>query len=103
MSKTRLPRRKMLRSIVVIHDDHRYTVQIRNIGVRGAMLVGLWHVPEGTELTIELSPDYRFKAVARWSHDDRTGVHFDRDIDLDNLVQSKNPEMQRRVGSTRAA
>ena len=103
MSKTRLPRRKMLRSIVVIHDDHRYTVQIRNIGVRGAMLVGLWHVPEGTELIIELSPDYRFKAVARWSHDDRTGVHFAKDIDLDNLVQSKNPEMQRRVGSTRAA
>ena len=103
MSKSRLPRRKMLRSIIVIHDDHRYTVQIRNIGVRGAMLVGLWHVPEGTELIIELLPDYQFKAVARWSHDDRTGVQFAKDIDLDHLAQVKGLETQRKVGYSRAA
>lgn len=103
MSKSRLPRRKMLRSIIVIHDDHRYTVQIRNIGVRGAMLVGLWHVPAGTELIIELLPDYQFKAVARWSHDDRTGVQFAQEMELEHLAQVKGPETQCKVRSSKAA
>ena len=103
VTKSRLPRRRMLRSIVVIHEQHRYEVQIRNMGSRGAMLVGLWHVPEGTELVIELSPRHKIRAVARWSHDDRTGVHFANDIDLDNLVQGKGLEKQRKISSSKAA
>ena len=99
MTKSRLPRRKMLRSIVVIHGEHRYDVQIRNMGPRGAMLVGLWHVPEGTELIVELSPQHRVKAVARWSHDDRTGVKFAFDVDINNLLQAGGGDRQDFGGS----
>ncbi len=66
---SRPSRRKMLRSISVIHDDHKYDAQIRNISGSGALIIGLWNVPIGTEFLVEFTPIYRVMAKARWSHE----------------------------------
>ncbi|MCX7864421.1 MAG: PilZ domain-containing protein, partial [Novosphingobium sp.] len=55
---------------------HRYNGTIRNISTTGAMIEGLWNVPEGTEFSIHLSPGYVVKAQTRWCKEDRMGVEF---------------------------
>ena len=82
---SRAPRRKMLRSVKVIHAEYEYDAQIKNISSNGALIFGLWNVPVDTEFVIELSPDYRCKARSRWSLEDQMGVQFEKEIDLDRL------------------
>jgi len=83
---SRPPRRKMLRSVALLHDNYRYDAQIRNISGRGALIIGLWQVPAGTEFIVEFSPNYRSRGVAQWSEDENMGIEFEEAIDFDKLA-----------------
>lgn len=87
---SREPRISMLRSVVLHHDGQRYVGRIRNISSGGAMIEGLWNVPEGTPFLIELGSGLTVEATARWSVEDRMGVRFECPIDL-RMVQSAVP------------
>ena len=82
---SRQQRKTMLRTIAVHHEGHIYTGRIRNISATGALIEGLWHVPEGTLVAVEFSDNQSVNAVARWSKDDRMGVEFTGAIDLASL------------------
>ncbi|EQB13773.1 hypothetical protein L288_02115 [Sphingobium quisquiliarum P25] len=79
---SRPERKTMLRTVNVLHDGHSYTARIRNISATGAMIEGLWNVPEGTIFAIEFSESLSVNATSRWSLDDRMGVEFAAPIDL---------------------
>ncbi len=87
---SRSSRISMLRSVGLVHDGQRYVARVRNISSGGAMIEGLWNVPEGTAFGIELADGLAVEAVARWSVDDRMGVRFEHPIDL-RMVQSAAP------------
>ncbi|WP_336957895.1 EAL domain-containing protein [Sphingobium aquiterrae] len=82
---SRPTRKSMLRSVTVRHDGHRYNGRIRNISSTGALIEGLWNVPEGTLFHIELTDHYVVEARARWSVEDRMGVEFMTGINLEKL------------------
>lgn len=72
----RAPRQTMLRKVVLDHGGQKYDATIRNLSSTGAMIEGLWNVPEGTVFDVLLSAGHVVKATARWSVDDRMGVQF---------------------------
>jgi diguanylate cyclase (GGDEF)-like protein len=78
-------RRTMLRSIAVLHDSHRYACRVRNVSSTGALIEGMWNVPDGTHFFVELAENYVIEAMARWSIDDRMGVEFLSQVDLNRL------------------
>jgi EAL domain-containing protein (putative c-di-GMP-specific phosphodiesterase class I) len=79
---SRPERKTMLRTVAVHHEGHAYTGRIRNISSTGALIEGLWHVPEGTLMAIEFNESLSVNAVARWSREDRMGVEFTSSIDV---------------------
>lgn len=87
---SRPPRMSMLRSVAIFNQGQRYIGRIRNISASGAMVEGLWNVPQGTEFEIELAEGHSVAAVTRWSVDDRMGVQFAQAIDV-RMVQSAAP------------
>ncbi|WP_336968988.1 EAL domain-containing protein [Sphingobium aromaticiconvertens] len=88
---SRPERKSMLRTISVHHDGQVYGARVRNISATGALVEGLWNVPEGTRFAIELAEGQLVQATARWSKDDRMGVEFDEGIDLVTLRTSAVP------------
>ncbi|WP_176592585.1 EAL domain-containing protein [Sphingobium sp. EM0848] len=82
---SRPERKTMLRTVAVHHEGYVYTGRIRNISATGALLEGLWNVPEGTLFAIDFSEGQTVNAVARWSKEDRMGVEFVQSIDLAQL------------------
>ncbi len=74
----RAPRRTMLRKIVLEHAGQHYAGTIRNVSVRGALIEGLWNVPEGTRFRIAISDTLVAEATTRWCVDNRMGVEFDQ-------------------------
>ncbi len=100
---SRPPRRKMLRMVRVIHENHTYEAQIRNISARGALVIGLWNVPPDTEFIVEFSPRYRCKARSRWCQDDRMGLQFYQDIDFELLGGKSAASFSNSLGATKAA
>jgi len=83
---SRPERKSMLRSVVLVHDDHRYPAKVRNISATGALIVGLWNVPDGTDFTVELAEGYAVDATSRWCREDRIGVSFAAAIDFSKLT-----------------
>ncbi|WP_338446187.1 EAL domain-containing protein [Pelagerythrobacter marensis] len=79
----RARRKTMLRKVVLDHDGHRYPGTIRNASHEGAMIEGLWNVPEGTRFRIALTETLSVGATTRWCIDNRMGVQFDRPVPLD--------------------
>jgi diguanylate cyclase (GGDEF)-like protein/PAS domain S-box-containing protein len=82
---SRQTRKSMLRSVTLMHDGHRYNGRVRNISSTGAMIEGLWNVPNDTSFLIELTENYVVEGVARWSVEDRIGVEFLTSINLERL------------------
>ncbi|MES2270456.1 MAG: EAL domain-containing protein [Pseudomonadota bacterium] len=78
-------RKAMLRSVAVTHDGHRYNGRIRNISSTGALVEGLWNVPTGTTFQIELAEGYVLPAQCRWSVEDRMGIEFLVQADLNRM------------------
>jgi len=79
----RTSRQSMLRRVVLSHGGRRYDAMIRNISPGGAMITGLWNVPDGTEFVLELGVGQTITARSRWSRDDYMGVIFDRPLDVE--------------------
>ncbi len=79
----RAPRQTMLRKVVLDHNGQLYNGTVRNISVTGAMIEGLWNVPEGTIFRITLSTDHTVVASTRWCEQDRMGVEFERPLARD--------------------
>ncbi|MEZ5708794.1 MAG: EAL domain-containing protein [Blastomonas sp.] len=90
---SRQPRHKVLRTIGVFHDDYCYKGKIRNISSGGALIEGLWDVPEGTRFEISLAERVRVAAITRWSTGDIMGVQFIQPIDIDRFHQSVPPRV----------
>ena len=82
---SRPERKTMLRTVAVHHEGHVYTGRIRNISATGALVEGLWNVPEGTLFAVELGENHVVNATARWSREDRMGIEFVGGIDLARL------------------
>ena len=73
---------RTFRRIQVESGGYHYEAIVRNLSSRGALIEGLWNVPEGTTLTLELTPGVRLDAEARWSAGNRVGVRFAEAIDM---------------------
>ncbi len=99
---SRSSRRKMLRTVKVIHDNYHYDAQIRNISGTGALVIGLWNVPIGTEFIVEFTPTYRVFAKARWSHESHMGVEFEHPIDQAQLGTKSDQRRQANLGTVAA-
>ena len=83
----REPRVRTFRTIQVESGGHRYEAIVRNLSSRGALLEGLWNVPEGTPLSLEFTPEVRVDGRARWSTESRVGVQFAEAVDTGALVR----------------
>jgi hypothetical protein len=79
------PRRfTMLRKVVLEHDGHHYNGTIRNMSLAGAMVEGLWNVPDGTEFRIALSDSLVVQATSRWSMENRMGIQFAEPLEAED-------------------
>jgi diguanylate cyclase (GGDEF)-like protein/PAS domain S-box-containing protein len=76
-------RQTMLRKVVLEHGGEVYHGTIRNISVTGAMIEGLWNVPQGTNFNVQIGEGHVIAVTARWSQDDRMGVEFAAKLQLD--------------------
>ena len=83
----RAARRTMLRRVVLEHDGARYDVTIRNLSDTGAMLEGLWNVPNGLEMDLNLAETLVMPAAVRWSQEGRVGVEFARRLSPEEYGQ----------------
>ena len=72
----RASRHTMLRKVVLEHGGQLYNGTIRNISATGALVEGLWNVPEGTIFRIAIAEGYSVTATTRWCSEDRLGVEF---------------------------
>ena len=80
----RSPRQTMLRKVVLDHNGQLYNGTIRNISSTGALVEGLWNVPNGTIFNINLSQTHTITATTRWCDDDRMGVEFATPLQRDS-------------------
>jgi len=73
---SRAPRQTMLRRVVLDHHGQLYNGTVRNISTTGALVEGLWNVPNGTIFKIHISDAMVVTATTRWCDEDRMGVEF---------------------------
>jgi diguanylate cyclase (GGDEF)-like protein/PAS domain S-box-containing protein len=88
-AKHRPDRRKLFRSIGVIHENHRYDAILRDLSKAGAKIEGLLEVPVGTKLVLDLGGGQLAVATVRRSQDATQGVEFEQQLindGRDNLV-----------------
>ncbi len=94
-------RQTMLRRVTLEHAGERYDATIRNISRTGAMIHGLWNVPAGTVFNLELGVGQIIAVTARWSADDRTGIAFAKQLDIDDSGRLiLMPEQKRALADT---
>lgn len=106
--RSRAVRQMMLRKVVLDHGGQIYHGTIRNISQRGALIEGLWNVPEGTEFTIALSEKLIVSATSRWCEENRMGVQFTEQLELegngrivglaDHPGEDTSAELSRKIG-----
>jgi diguanylate cyclase (GGDEF)-like protein len=88
-AKHRSERRRVFRSIGVIHENHRYDAVMRDLSKNGAKIEGLLDVPVGTKLVLDLGGGQLAVATVRRSQDATQGVEFEQALvndGRDNLV-----------------
>lgn len=88
-AKYRAERRRVFRSIGVIHENHRYDAVMRDLSKNGAKIEGLLDVPVGTKLVLDLGGGQLAVATVRRSQDATQGVEFEQPLindGRDNLV-----------------
>ncbi len=81
---SRASRHAMLRRVVLDHGGHRYNGTVRNMSLTGALIEGLWNVPQDTIFRIQLSDGHSVTATCRWAGEDRMGVEFSQPLRLDD-------------------
>jgi diguanylate cyclase (GGDEF)-like protein/PAS domain S-box-containing protein len=70
-------RRTQFRKISLIHGDHRYNVRLRNISKTGAKIEGLFGVPVGEQVVLDLGGGQLAVATVRRSEGASQGVEFE--------------------------
>ena len=75
--KYRAERKSVYRKIKLIHDDHVYTVTLRNLSKTGAMIEGLLEVPVDTSVVLNLGGGQLAVAKVRRSDGSIQGVEFE--------------------------
>lgn len=73
----RADRRTEYRRIALVHDDHRYSVVLRNLSKSGALVEGLLDVPVGTDVVLDLGGGQLAVARVRRSEGFVQGVEFE--------------------------
>ncbi|SMQ74757.1 diguanylate cyclase (GGDEF) domain-containing protein [Altererythrobacter xiamenensis] len=73
----RADRRTEYRRIGLVHDDHRYSVVLRNLSKTGALIEGLMDVPVGTDVVLDLGGGQLAVATVRRSMGISQGVEFE--------------------------
>ena len=76
-ARHRADRRTLFRRIGVIHEDHHYTVMLRDLSRTGARIEGLVDVPVGTELVLDLGEGQLVVGTVRRSQDATQGLSFE--------------------------
>ena len=69
-------RKSVLRRVLLENSGHAYEGTVRNMSETGALVEGLWNVPEGTVFQVRLSDELTVRAITRWCEDDRMGIEF---------------------------
>ena len=72
--------RTEFRRIHLIHDDHRYSVVLRNLSKSGAMVEGLLNVPQGTQVVLDLGGGQLAVATVKRSNDYTQGLEFETNL-----------------------
>ena len=75
--KYRAERKSVYRKIKLIHDDHAYTVTLRNLSKTGAMIEGLLEVPVDTQVVLNLGGGQLAVASVKRSEGSTQGVEFE--------------------------
>lgn len=70
----RQPRRSTIQQVTLRHAGETYHATVLNISHGGALIEGLWNVPEGTVFEVVVSEAESARATVRWSSDNRMGV-----------------------------
>ena len=91
----RLPRRSIMRRVVIAHGGERYDGTIRNISQTGVMIEGLWQVPVGITLHLVLTERLTVASTVRWSHDGRIGCQFHMTLSVDEFTSLSGARMER--------
>ncbi|WFL76824.1 EAL domain-containing protein [Altererythrobacter arenosus] len=73
----RADRRTEYRRIGLVHDDHRYSVVLRNLSKTGALVEGLLDVPVGVDVVLDLGGGQLAVATVRRSHGISQGLEFE--------------------------
>lgn len=76
-SHHRAERRSLYRKIGLVHEDHHYTVMLRDLSRTGARIEGLLDVPVGTQLVLDLGEGQIVVCTVRRSQDATQGVEFE--------------------------
>jgi diguanylate cyclase (GGDEF)-like protein/PAS domain S-box-containing protein len=76
-SKQRSDRLSMFRKVSAIHDNHAYSVVVRNLSVTGALIEGILDVPVGTRFVIDFGEGQLAVATVRRSIEHQQGIEFD--------------------------
>lgn len=76
-AKFRQDRVSMYRKIKAIHENHCYSLMIRNISATGALMEGLSEVPVGTKFVIDFGDGQLVVATVRRSHKLQQGIEFE--------------------------
>ncbi|HMO77424.1 MAG TPA: EAL domain-containing protein [Sphingopyxis sp.] len=82
----REPRSRTFRTIHAESGGHRYEVIVRNLSAQGALIEGLWNVPEGTGFSLIFGPGLVVEAEARWSDANRVAVQFASEVEIAALM-----------------
>jgi hypothetical protein len=77
------PRQTMLRKVILENAGQLYNATIRTMSDRGALIEGLWNVPEGTQFNLAFSQSTIISVTSIWSKGEAMGVKFDKHIDLE--------------------
>ena len=79
-ARQRYERIKMYRKIGAIHEDHYYTVMLRNMSQTGALIEGLIDVPVGTQFVLDFGEGQLEVATVRRSRGPIQGVEFENSL-----------------------
>lgn len=70
-------RLSMFKKVNAIHDNHSYSVVIRNLSVTGALIEGLLDVPVGTKFVLDFGEGQLAVSTVRRSMGHQQGLEFD--------------------------
>lgn len=87
----RRARSRTFRTIHAESEGFRYEAIVRNVSSHGALLEGLWNVPEGTKIKLDFGADLIVAAQARWCAANRVGVEFAQAVEIAALIGGQPP------------